>query len=128
MEIIPVKGIKDIPEQIQEASIIDNNITTFIKQKLDESIITTNTTSGNRGKEKNSTMLSNTSSIPFSKLTIKTTTYSPDISAPITGTFHIEGPFLVENNDYIIKVEVISIDGKILSEPIEDVFILSSKI
>ena len=130
LEIIPVKGIKDIPEQIQEASIIDNNITTFTKQKLDESIITTNTTSGNRGNEKNSTMLSNTSSIPFSKSTIKTTTYGPDISAPITGTFHIEGPFLVENNDYIIKVEVevISIDGKLLSEPIEDVFILPAKI
>jgi plastocyanin len=128
LEIIPVKGIKDIPEQIQEASIIDNNITTFTKQKLDESIITTNTTSGNRGNEKNSTMLSNTFSIPFSKSTIKTTTYGPDISAPITGTFHIEGPFLVENNDYIIKVEVISIDGKLLSEPIGDVFILPAKI
>jgi len=58
-------------------------------------------------------LLSNTSSIPFSKLTIKTTTYNPpDISAPITGPFHIEEPFLVENNDYIIKVEVISIDGR----------------
>ena len=128
LEIIPVKGIKGIPEQIKEASIIDNNITTFTKQKLDESIITTNTTSGDRGNEKNSVMLSNTSSIPFSKSTIKTTTYGPDISAPITGTFHIEGPFLVEHNDYIIKVELISIDEKLLSEPIEDVFILPSKI
>ena len=41
-------------------------------------------------------MLSNTSSIPLSKSTIKTTTYGPDLSAPITGTYHIEGPILVE--------------------------------
>jgi hypothetical protein len=63
-----------------------------------------------------------------SQINYKNHNISPDISAPITGPFHIEGPFLLENNDYIIKVEVISIDGKILSEPREDVFILPSKI
>ena len=73
-------------------------------------------------------MLSNTSSIPLSKSTIKTTTYGPDLSAPITGTYHIEGPILVESNDYIIKVELISIDGKSLSKPIEDVFLLPAKL
>jgi len=33
LEIIPIKGIKGVPEQIKEASIADNNITTFAKQK-----------------------------------------------------------------------------------------------
>ena len=64
-------------------------------------------------------MLSNTSSILLSKSTIKTTIYGPDLSVPITTTYHIEGPILVEPNDYIIKVELISIDGKSLSEPID---------
>ena len=77
-------------------------------------------------------MLSNTSSFPLSKSTIKTTTYGPDvsapISAPITGTYHIEGPILVEPNDYIIKVELISINGKSISKPIEDVFLLPAKL
>ena len=73
-------------------------------------------------------MLSNTSSIPLSKSTIKTTTYGPDLSAPITGTYHIEGPIFVEPTDYIIKVELISIDGKDLSNPIEDVFLLPAKL
>ena len=81
------------------------------------------------GNNKNaSAMLSNTSSIHLSKLTIKTTTYGPDLSAPITGTYHIEGPILVEPNDYIVKVELISIDEKSLSKPIEDVFILPLKV
>jgi hypothetical protein len=134
LEIVPIKGIKGIPEQIKEVNINNNtinggNITTFDKQELDKSAITTNTTNGaDLGNEKDSAMLSNTSSIPFSKSTIKTTTYGPDLSAPITGTYHIEGPILVEPNDYIIKVELISIDGKSLSKPIEDVFLLPAKI
>jgi plastocyanin len=133
LEIIPVKGIKGIPEQIKEVNINNSinggNITTFDKQELDKSAITTNTTNGvDLGNEKDSAMLSNTSSIPLSKSTIKTTTYGPDLSAPITGTYHIEGPLLVEPNDYIIKVELISIDGKSLSKPIEDVFLLPAKI
>ena len=134
LEIVPIKGIKGLPEQIKEVNINNNtinggNITTFDKQELDKSAITTNTTNGaDLGNEKDSAMLSNTSSIPFSKSTIKTTTYGPDLSAPITGTYHIEGPILVEPNDYIIKVELISIDGKSLSKPIEDVFLLPAKI
>ena len=141
LEIIPVKGIKGVPEQIKEVSSNDN-ITTFEKQELNNStavsgteVPTTNiTTFTNRedlvGNEKDNAdaMLSNTSSIPLSKSTIKTTTYGPDLSAPITGTYHIEGPILVEPNDYIIKVELISIDGKSLSKPIEDVFLLPAKL
>lgn len=73
-------------------------------------------------------MLCNTSSIPLSKSTIKTTTYGVDLSAPITGTYHIEGLILVEPNDYIVKVELILIDGKSLSKPIEDIFILPLKV
>ena len=134
LEIVPIKGIKGLPEQIKEANINNNtinggNITTFAKQELDKSAITTNTTNrADLGNYKDSTMLSNASSIPLSKSTIKTTTYGPDLSAPITGAYHIEGPILVEPNDYIIKVELISIDGKILGEPIEDVFLLPAKI
>lgn len=144
LEIIPVKGIKGIPEQIKEVNRIngseegEGNITTFAKQEVDKSTSTTNDTTTNTnerlvdlGNEKDSSavaMLSNTSSIPLSKSTIKTTTYGPDLSAPITGTFHIEGPILVEPNDYIIKVELISIDGKSLSEPIEDVFLLPAQL
>jgi hypothetical protein len=137
LEIIPVKGIKGVPEQIKEVSSNDN-ITTFEKQELYNSaavgaVPTTNTTTTtNRedlGNEKDrAAILSNISSIPLSKSTIKTTTYGPDLSAPITGTYHIEGPILVEPNDYIIKVELISIDGKRLSEPIEDVFLLPAKL
>ena len=141
LEIIPVKGIKGVPEQIKEVSSNDN-ITTFEKQELNNStavsgteVPTTNiTTFTNREdlvvneKDNADAMLSNTSSIPLSKSTIKTTTYGPDLSAPITGTYHIEGPILVEPNDYIIKVELISIDGKSLSKPIEDVFLLPAKL
>jgi plastocyanin len=131
LELIPVKGIEGVPEQIKEVDIINNNatnyekegkgnITTFAKQEPEKIEL---------GNNKNDVaMLSNTSSIPLSKSTIKTTTYGPDLSAPITGTYHIEGPMLVESNDYIIKVELISIDKKSLSKPIEDVFLLPSKI
>ncbi len=134
LEIVPIKGIKGLPEQIKEVNINNNtinagNITTFAKQELDKSAITTNITNGaDLGNDKDSAMLSNTSSTPLSKSTIKTTTYGPDLSAPITGTYHIEGPILIEPNDYIINVELISIDGKSLSEPIEDVFLLPAKI
>ena len=139
LEIIPVKGIKGVPQQIKEVNINNNttnggNITTFVKQELDKSttVPTTNNTNANRAdlgnEEDSAAMLSNTSSIPLSNSTINTTTYGPDLSAPITGTFHIEGPSLVEPNDYIIKVELISIDGKSLSKPIEDVFLLPAKI
>lgn len=145
LEIIPVKGIKGVPEQIKEISQIngseegEGNITTFAKQEVDKSTTlpatTNNTINTNErvdsGNEKNSSsvaILSNTSSIPLSKSTIKTTTYGPDLSAPITGTYHIEGPILVEPNDYIIKVELTSIDGKSLSKPIEDIFLLPAKL
>ncbi|HSF00802.1 MAG TPA: hypothetical protein VLA48_07900 [Nitrososphaeraceae archaeon] len=113
LEIVPIKGIKGVPQQIKEVDINNNttnggNITTFAKQELDKSTTTVPTTNeGDLGNDKDSAILSNTSSIPFSKSTIKTTTYGPNISAPITGTFHIEGPILVESNDYIIKVYII---------------------
>jgi hypothetical protein len=102
LEIVPIKGIKGLPEQIKEVNINNNtinggNITTFAKQELDKSAISTiNTTTNGAdlGNEKDSTMLSNTSSAPLSKSTIKTTTYGPDLNAPITGTYHIEGPIL----------------------------------
>ncbi|HET7642590.1 MAG TPA: hypothetical protein VFK40_03705 [Nitrososphaeraceae archaeon] len=128
LEIIPVQGIKGVPEQIKQANMTNNitneggegNITTFAKQGF-EKIDSNNTKNA-------STMLSNISSLPLSKSTIKTTTYGPDLSAPITGTYHIEGPIFVEPTDYIIKVELILIDGKNLSNPIEDVFLLPAKL
>jgi plastocyanin len=129
LEIIPVKGIKDIPQQIKQSNITneiineggEGNITTFAKQNSEKTDL-------NNNNKNTPAMLSNTSSIPLSESTIKTTTYGPDLSAPITGTYHIEGPILVEPNDYIIKVELISIDGKSLSKPIEDVFLLPAKL
>jgi plastocyanin len=128
LEIIPVKGIKGVPEQIKQANMTNSitneggegNITTFTKQGSEKADL---------GNTKNaSAMLSNTLSTPLSKSTIKTTTYGPDLSAPITGTYHIEGPILVEPTDYIIKVELVSIDGKNLSNPIEEVFLLPAKL
>ncbi len=129
LEIVPIKGIKGVPEHIREVSSKDN-ITTFDTQQLNKSAVpTTNNTKADLISDTDSAdaMLSNTSA-PLSKSTIKSTTYGPDLSAPITGTFHIEGPILVEPNDYIIKVELMSIDGKSLAEPIEDVFLLSSNL
>ncbi|HEX6671105.1 MAG TPA: hypothetical protein VF084_02645 [Nitrososphaeraceae archaeon] len=136
LEIIPVQGIKGIPQQIKEVNQIngkegegEGNITTFAKQEDDKSTTTLSPTINTSKKDSSSVaMLSNTSSIPLSKSTIKTTTYGPDLSAPITGTYHIEGPIFVEPTDYIIKVELISIDGKDLSNPIEDVFLLPAKL
>lgn len=150
LEIIPVKGIKGIPEQIKEVNQINNNttknekgegnITTFAKKEVDKTTTVPSTTNNTANinerivdseNERNSNsiaILSNTSSIPLSKSTIKTTTYGPDLSAPITGTYHIEGAILVEPNDYIIKVELTSIDGKSPSKPIEDVFLLPAKL
>jgi hypothetical protein len=46
----------------------------------------------------------------------------------IRGTFNIKRPIIGEDNNHIIKVEIVSLDGKSLSEPIEDVFILPTKI
>ena len=135
LEIIPVQGIKGVPEQIKEINQLngkeegEGNITTFAKQEDNKSTTTLSPTINTSKKESSSVaMLSNTSSIPLSKSTIKTTTYGPDLSAPITGTYHIEGPIFVEPTDYIIKVELISIDGKNLSNPIEDVFLLPAKL
>jgi plastocyanin len=129
LEIIPVKGLKGIPQQIKQSNITneitneggEGNITTFAKQNSEKADLSNN-------KNTPPAMLSNTSSIPLSKSTVKTTTYGPDLSAPITGTYHIEGPILVEPNDYIIKVELTSIDGKSLSKPIEDIFLLPAKL
>ena len=120
LELIPVSQIKNTPLQIKQTDITKDNITTFTKQKEDDSM--------QKDVKQNNITNKESSTTPLSNSTIKTTTYGPDISAPITGTFHIEGPILVEENDYIIKVEIISKDGKTLSEPIEDVFLLPSKL
>lgn len=124
LEIVPITVIKDIPKQIKKADILNNNVSTFAMKK--ENSTELNISNQNVSNKNNKTDTTGISSLSTS--TIKTTTYGPDISSPITGTFHIEGPILVEPNDYIIKVEIISIDGKSISNPIEDVFILPAKI
>lgn len=124
LEIVPITVIKDIPKQIKKADILNNNVSTFAMKK--ENSTELNISNQNVSNKNNKTDATGIPSLSTS--TIKTTTYGPDISSPITGTFHIEGPILVEPNDYIIKVEIISIDGKSLSNSIEDVFILPAKI
>ncbi|HYZ59903.1 MAG TPA: hypothetical protein VE544_09635, partial [Nitrososphaeraceae archaeon] len=45
-----------------------------------------------------------TASSAMSGSTILTTTYGPDLNSPITGTYHVEGPLLVEPTPYLIMV------------------------
>ena len=63
-------------------------------------------------------------SVSISESTISTITYGPDISRPITGTFHIQGPILVEPTNYYIQIEIKSINGKVLDEPITEEFLI----
>lgn len=131
LELIPITGIKDNPQEIKKGDILNNNVSTFAKQKENLTVAEakiSNQSIQQRVDNKYSNITTATTSPQLSTQTIKTTTYGPDISAPITGTFHIEGPILVEPNDYIIKVEIISIDGKSLSNPIEEVFILPARL
>ena len=56
--------------------------------------------------------------------TIKATTYGPDLNSPITGTYHVEGPILIEPAPYLIRVEVTEIGHLPPPQPIIDEFIL----
>lgn len=67
-------------------------------------------------------------SIPLSSSTIQTTTYGPDINDPITGTFHVQGPILIEPHSYRIKVQIVDIDDKTPPKPVIDEFELYEKI
>ncbi len=52
----------------------------------------------------------------------ETISYGPDFSS--RGAFHVEGPFLKGNADYIIKVELAAINSVPPENPIGDEFIL----
>lgn len=57
-------------------------------------------------------------------------TWGPDVADIAghrnSGTYHIQGPVLVEDKFYLIKVDIVSKDGTTLSPPITDTFILPS--
>jgi plastocyanin len=59
-------------------------------------------------------------------------TWGPDFRSQeavrSTGTFHIEGPVLLENSEYSLKVAVVDKDNSVLSSPIMDTFVLPLKI
>lgn len=59
-------------------------------------------------------------------------TWGPDFmsqeAVQSTGTFHIQGPMLVENSPYSIKVAIVGKDNSILSTPIADTFALFPKV
>jgi plastocyanin len=42
------------------------------------------------------------------------------------GTFHIQGPVLVDYDTYVIDVSIVAKDGKLLPSPITDTFVLPS--
>jgi plastocyanin len=56
------------------------------------------------------------------------TTWGPDFRSQeafrTTGTYHIKGPLLVESSEYDIRIAVIARDGKVLSKPVADTFVL----
>jgi plastocyanin len=54
--------------------------------------------------------------------TNKTITYGPDFSS--TGTYHVEGPILAGNEEYIIAVEISAINARPPENPIRDEFSL----
>jgi plastocyanin len=60
--------------------------------------------------------------------TIKATTYGPDLNSPITGTYHVEGPILIEPAPYLIRVEVTEIGHLPPPQPIIDEFILQQAV
>ena len=59
-------------------------------------------------------------------------TWGPDFrsqeAVQSTGTFHIQGPMLVENSPYSIRVAIIDKDNSVLSNPITDTFDLFPKV
>lgn len=74
--------------------------------------------------------------VPVKTNTTKTTfnnftTWGPDFASQealrTTGTFHIKGPVLIQDSQYGIKVDLVSLDNQKLSS-IGDIFILSPKI
>lgn len=52
----------------------------------------------------------------------ETISYGPDFSS--TGTYHVEGPFLTENQEYAIAVEISAINTRPPENPIRDEFTL----
>jgi plastocyanin len=71
-------------------------------------------------------LIANTSLLSSS--TIQTTTSGPDLNSPITGTYHIEGPILVEPSSYLIRVEVAEVDNIRPRQPIVDEFMLPTEL
>lgn len=74
--------------------------------------------------------------VPIKTNTTKTTfnnftTWGPDFSSQeafrTTGTFHIKGPVLIQDSQYGVKVDIVSLDNNKLSS-IGDIFVISPKI
>ncbi|HEY7571582.1 MAG TPA: hypothetical protein VH796_09460 [Nitrososphaeraceae archaeon] len=59
-------------------------------------------------------------------------TWGPDFrsqeAVQSTGTFHIQGPLLVENSPYSIRVAIVAKDNSVLSNPVSDTFSLFPKV
>lgn len=106
LEIIPVTQIGYVPEPIEDNND-KYNIDTFDNKTI---------TSLNFNTTENS--------INISESNISTITYGPDISKPITGTFHIQGPILVEPTNYVMQIQIKSINGKTLDKPITEQFLI----
>lgn len=134
LEIIPI-GKTTSPRQIMQGNNT-SNMTTFATDNINNNATDSatladtinTTTTADAANDNNSETGNNALSVPLSASTIRTTTYGPDISAPITGTYHIEGPILVEPSPYTIRVEEISIDNPQAAPAIVDEFLLPNKI
>jgi hypothetical protein len=136
LEIIPIK--RAIPASLS-TNHTDNITTTITNGRTDElSGISSNSSGTSSHRNLTTTITTTTSnapstnylplpSIPLSLSTIQTTTYGPYINAPITGTFHIEGPLLIEHYSYRIRVQIAAIDLLIPVKPIVDEFPLYEK-
>ncbi|HEY7082532.1 MAG TPA: hypothetical protein VH500_22815 [Nitrososphaeraceae archaeon] len=59
-------------------------------------------------------------------------TWGPDFrsqeAVQSTGTFHIQGPLLVENSPYSIRVAIVDKDNSVISNPVVDTFTLFPKV
>jgi plastocyanin len=59
-------------------------------------------------------------------------TWGPDFrsqeAVQSTGTFHIQGPLLVQNSPYTVRVAIVSKDNSVLSNPVADTFTLFPKV
>ena len=83
------------------------------------------TNASNNGPTTNLANNSNTTArSEMSGSTIKAITYGPDLNSPITGTYHVEGPLLIEPAPYLIRVEVTEMGHLPPPQPIIDEFIL----